>query len=293
MNGLVAEICRFVRERSSSGGVVPTPYPGLGVLYDTQPTRLEAMIYDPVVCLVLQGAKETYIGDRCIRFGAGESLIVSHAMPVTAAVTEASAAAPYVAMVLTIDLESARSLADELGVATNGREVVLDIEAAATDARLLDVMARLFRASLIPAEAKVLGPLYAREAHFCLLEADHAGMLRQMLWRDSAASRVGRAIARVRTEFAEPLCVADLAATASMSVSNFHQRFKALTSKSPLQFQKEIRLTEARRLLSVEGRNVSAAAFAVGYESPTQFSREYARKFGVPPRMHIARRSAA
>ncbi|MEM1151038.1 MAG: AraC family transcriptional regulator, partial [Pseudomonadota bacterium] len=279
--------------QSKLGEVFPTPYPGLSVLYDTEPTPLTAMIYEPVICLVLQGSKETYVGDRCVRFGSGDSLIVSHTVPVAAAVTEASKAKPYVAMILAIDLEIARSLYDETAATWSSREPAFNLDVARTDHRLLDAMGRLFRASLVPEEVRALAPLYVRETHFRLLEADHGGMLRQMLWRDSAASRIGRAIARIRTDFAKPIAVAELAAIAGMSVSAFHERFKALTSTSPLQFQKEIRLTEARRLLRAEGKNVSAAAFAVGYESATQFSREYSRKFGSPPREHTARRSAA
>lgn len=292
MDQLIADVSGFALSQPKTGGVIPTPLPGLSVLYDAEPTRLDAMIYDPVICLVLQGAKKTYVGDRCIRFGSGDSLIVSHTMPVAAAVTEASPERPYVAMILAIDLEIVRTLYDEATTTRDTREPALNLEVAKTDHRLLDAMERLFRASLVPEEARVLAPLYVRETHYRLLEADHGGMLRQMLWRDSAASRLGRAIASIRADFAKPMSVADLAASAGMSVSTFYERFRALTSKSPLQFQKELRLIEARRLLSVEGQNVSAAAFAVGYESPTQFSREYSRKFGLPPRAEITRSRA-
>ncbi|MEM9059719.1 MAG: AraC family transcriptional regulator [Pseudomonadota bacterium] len=293
MDTLIDEICKYTDSIERAGAIYPTALPGLSLLCDQAPTRLEAMVYDPVVCLVLQGAKETFIGERCIRFGAGESLIVSHSLPVVAAVTEASSAKPYVAMILSIDLDVARSLYDDLGDRTVDGSTAWTLEAAATDRKLIDAMARLFRASRDPAEAKALAPLYTREVHFRLLEADHGGMLRELLWRESAASRVGRAIARIRHDFASAIPVADLAATANMSVSAFHVHFKALTARSPLQFQKDLRLTEARRLLVLEGSTVSAAAFAVGYESPTQFSREYSRKFGAPPRADIARRSAA
>ncbi len=294
MDDLCKEIVAFGRGEAAAHGLIATPHPGLSVLVETSPTKLEAMIYDPVVCLVLQGAKETCVGDRCIRFGAGDSLIVSHTVPVVAAVTAASEAEPYVAMVLSIDLDVARGLYDDVGVSADDDDAGgLCIDVAATDERLTDAMARLFRATLSPRDLKALAPLYVREAHFRMLEARHGGMLRTLLWRDSAASRVGRAIAAIRADIARPMRVAQLAEIAGMSVSAFHERFKALTATSPLQFQKELRLTEARRMLSVEGRAVSAVAFAVGYESPTQFSREYSRRFGTSPRMDMAPRLVA
>jgi len=293
MQDLVDEILSFGHGTPKKNGMIATAHPGLAVLVETEPGRLEPMIYDPVVCLVLQGEKETRIGDRCIRFGAGESLIVSHATPVMAAVTQADAAAPYVAMILSIDLDVARAVYDDAGVPAAPESAALGLEAATTDAGLTDAMARLFRASLSPRELKALAPLYAREAHYRMLEASHGAMLRRLMWRDSAASRVGRAIAAIREDISKPMSVPELAAIAAMSVSAFHDRFKALTSTSPLQFQKELRLIEARRLLGVEGRSVSSAAFAVGYESPTQFSREYSRRFGGPPRADMPRRRVA
>ena len=135
-----------------------------------------------------------------------------------------------------------------------------------------------------PAEAKVLGPLILKEMHFRLLTAPHGGMLRNLIQRNSHASRITRAIAYIRQDFANPLAVADLADDAGMSASSFHQHFKSITAMTPLQYQKDLRLMEARRLLMSGQFSVSTTAYEVGYESPTQFSREYSRKFGVSPR---------
>lgn len=293
MQKLIDDITQYTRTTKKENGVYPTPYPGLSVLVETELSRLESMVYDPVICLILQGAKETHIGDRCVRFSAGDSLIVTHTVPVVAAITDASKSKPYVAMILSIDIDMARSFYDDLGVVTENGPDPHSLDAAPTDARLIEALARAFRASLDPRELQALAPLYVREAHFHMLEASHGSMLRQLLWRDSAASRVGRVIANMRADIAQPIRVAELAENAHMSVSAFHDHFKALTSTSPLKFQKELRLTEARRMLSLDGRSVSETAFAIGYESPTQFSREYSRKFGVPPREHMAQRSAA
>lgn len=286
---LISEICDYACQHRKSDTHYGTLVPGLSVLCDYEPTRLEAMLYDPVVCLVLQGCKETYIESRRIRFGAGDSLIVSHSLPVVAAVTEASRQRPYVAMILAVDLGVIRSLYDEIGATDLDREEARSLEAAATEPGLIDAMARLFRASRDPIEVKALAPLIVREIHFRLLRADHGGMLRQLLWQDSAASKITKVINRIRSEFRDTMMVSEMAKTAGMSASAFHQHFKALTAKSPLQYQKELRLMEARRLLTCEGASVSSTAFEVGYESPTQFSREYSRKFGVSPRHDLIR----
>lgn len=285
---LIADIQAYAHETGPQGHHFLTAVRGLSVLCDPSPTPLEAMIYDPVICLVLQGQKETRIGDRCIRFGAGESLIVSHTLPVIAAVTEASRDRPYVAMVLSLDLSIARSLHDEFGKAAGQVARGDSLEAATTDPKLTEAMGRLFRASLDPVEAQALAPLIVREIHFRLLQADHGGMLRQLLLRDSAASRIEKAIARIRADRTRTVPVSELAKTAGMSVSAFHEHFKKLTATSPLQYQKDLRLTEARRLITSGAETVASAAFEVGYESPTQFSREYSRKFGVAPRVDLA-----
>ncbi|MEM9224344.1 MAG: AraC family transcriptional regulator [Pseudomonadota bacterium] len=290
---LVADIQAFAKSAQRVGSIFPTPVAGLSVLCDAEPTRFEAMVYDPVVCLVLQGEKETRLGDRIVRFGAGDSLIVSHSIPVMAAVTNASAASPYVAMVLTVDLQTTRSLYDEIGGVAEPNAPAMSLNAAPTDPALLDAMGRLFRASQDPVEARALAPSIKREVHFRLLRAEHGTMLRQLLHLDSVASRVGKAIALIRGDYTNSIAVADMAKAAGMSPSNFHAHFKALTTKTPLQYQKDLRLTEARRLLVEERASVASAAFSVGYESATQFSREYSRKFGVPPRHDIFDAAAA
>lgn len=293
MNRLIQDLTHHVARFNCFKAMYPTSTPALSVLFDPAPTRMEAMIYDPVVCLVLQGHKETHIGDKCISFGAGDSLIVSHSVPVVAAVTEATRQRPYVALVLSIDLDAVRALYDEVGTISKPKPTADTLAAASTDPRLIDALSRLYYASEDPADAKALVPLYLREVYFRLLQADHGGMLRQMLWRESNESRVGRVIARLRRDYAKPMSVAELASDANMSVSGFYERFKSLTARSPLQFQKDLRLTEARRLLTREGQNVSTTAFTVGYESPTQFSREYSRKFGVSPRADMSKHLAA
>ncbi|WP_306260231.1 AraC family transcriptional regulator [Pararhizobium sp. IMCC21322] len=261
-----------------------TDVPGLVALSNRKPTRLEGMLYNPVICLILQGRKETYIGDRKLSFGQGESLIVSHDLPVMAQITEASLTAPYIAVALSIDLQIIRSLYDQIDDLDDLQSQFCAMDAAKADNELVSAFGRLFELVDNPLEAKVMVPLVLREIHFRILLAKNGGMLRQLLMRDSHASRIGKAIDRIRQDFAAPLSVSELAHIAGMSTSSFHEHFKAITSSTPLQYQKDLRLLQARRLILEGDCTVSSTAFAVGYESPTQFSREYSRKFGIAPR---------
>lgn len=293
ISDLANEVKDASREIGKSIPHLTTCIDGLSLFYADAPTRFEAMIYDPVICLILQGRKETRIGDRVVRFGAGESLIVSHTLPVTAAITEASDVVPYMAMILSINLGIARGLYDQVGDLNTGRKQCESLTASKSAPELIDAFGRLFRASQNPVEAEALAPLIIREVHFRLLQAEHGAMLRQLLWRDSAASKVGRVMTKLRDDLAAPLSVPEMAGIAGMSVSAFHEHFKEITGTSPLQYRKDLRLTEARRRLRETAGSVSSVAFKVGYESPTQFSREYTRKFGVSPRTDLARMRAA
>lgn len=267
---------------------VVAPMPGLVLLRHLRPTTLEATIYDPVICLIVRGEKQTIMGDRDLRFGAGQSLIVSHSLPVVSRITRASRAAPYLALIFAIDLSCARRLLHELGDVELSHAGGRSLEVGATEPALLDAFARYLALADEPIAARVLGPRLVEELHCRLLLAPHGAMLRQMIAHDSHARGVGRAIEHLRRGFKQDLAMADLARLAGMSPSSFYQHFKAIAGTSPLQYQKDLRLIEARRLLRTEGYTASGAAYAVGYESPTQFSREYARKFGHPPRADLA-----
>lgn len=255
---------------------------GLNTVCARHPSEIRAMVYEPSVCLILQGSKETIIGEDRLTLSAGQSVVVSHMVPCISQIVQATPAQPYVALVFELDLTLLRSLIDEVPPMTDrgGRGVRIGM----IDSALLDAMARLFDLVEKPGEQTVLAPLIAREIHFRLLLGDSGLGLRSLLDRGSAASRISLAIAHLKEQFAESIVVADLAQAAGMSISTFHTHFKSVTAKTPLQFQKELRLMEARRLLSAGEHNVSMAAFEVGYESPTQFSREYVRKFGVTPK---------
>lgn len=266
-----------------------TAIAGLYVHRQTRPNPFEATIYHPVICLNLQGRKEVAIGDRSVAFGVGQSLIVSHDLPVAARVIEASPEHPYLAIIVALDIAILRSLCEEIGQIAPGERQVEALATSATDAALVEAMERYFALTGNQVEARVMAPLILKEIHFRLLMANHGGMLRKLMRRDSHASRISRAIGRIRTDYRGSLAIAVLAEDAGMSPSSFHEHFKQITGTTPLQYQKDMRLMEARRLISMDGASVSSAAYEVGYESATQFSREYSRKFGSPPRNDVYR----
>lgn len=260
------------------------PLPGMTLYRQPVRTQFEAAIYQPVVCLILQGRKETAFGGKTYRMSAGECLLVSHDLPVLARIT----VAPYLALLLDVEVETLRSLYDEVGPTTAPTNAsALEVQKA--DEALFDALRRYVALTASPTDAKVLGPMLRRELHYRLLMAPFGGMLRSLLRHDSYASAVARAIAHIRGNFREPIAVPALAKGVGMSTSAFHKHFKAVTSSSPLQYQKDLRLLDARRRLVTGAATVTGAAYEVGYESPTQFSREYARKFGVPPSRDLAR----
>ncbi|MEO0325821.1 MAG: AraC family transcriptional regulator [Myxococcota bacterium] len=268
------------------------PIAGLSFYRRTAPTEFQAFVYDPLVCLILQGTKETSVGDRMLRASAGEHIVVSHDLPVVARITEASEDRPYVALIARLDVSELRSLHDEVGGAgeadASGAYAVAPVDDA-----LLAVLTRYVALLDEPAAAPVLVPLIRRELSYRLLHAGNGAMLRTLLHRDSHASRIGRAIDRLRNSYRERLEVPALARSVGMSTSAFHKHFRRVTATTPLQYQKDLRLTEARRLLESEAHSVSTAAFEVGYESATQFSREFSRKFGAPPSALRGRTAAA
>ncbi|NYJ13831.1 AraC-like DNA-binding protein [Rhizobium leguminosarum] len=258
--------------------------PGLLVIRKTCPSAFEASIYSPVFCLVLQGAKETSVGNQSASVAAGEMLLVSHELPVETRVTHASPVSPYLAVFVSIDVGLARSLLDQAGPngmgAGNGRS----LDTAVADAPLIEALARYL---LLPAnslEAEIIAPMIQREIHFRLLMAPVGAMLRNLLSPGGHASRVAKAIKTIRENFRESLALSVLANSVGMSQSSFHSNFKSVTGTTPLQYQKDLRLISARQLLAEGTHSVTSAALAVGYESISQFSREYSRKFGASPR---------
>jgi AraC-like DNA-binding protein len=282
------EQCRRAFASAGGSGKQPTivsPVQGLRLLRHPVRTEFEATIYQPVLCLIVEGRKETTFGDRTFKLGAGHCLLVSHDLPVVSRIVEA----PYLALLLDVDLTIVRGLYDELGPAAPGPNEARALEVHGATPLLLDALARYLALAGSATDAKALGPMLTREIHYRLLTAPFGGMLRSLLRFDSPASAVASAIAHLRQHFREPVVMAELARDVGLSVAAFHRQFKRVTSTSPLQYQKELRLLEARRMLRLGKASVSMAAFDVGYESPSQFSREYSRKFGRPPKSDVVK----
>jgi len=244
---------------------------------------IEAMIYEPVVCLILQGGKTTSSGSQRVELGPGDALLVSHDLPVVSRITSASRQEPYVALILSLDLGVVRSLHDQVAVADLPDTAARALSACRADPAWVAPLIRYLEMMDTPMDAAVLGPSVLREIHYRLLLSPIGGMLRRLLIADGHASRIARATHILRAGFRSALSVSDLAASVGMSPSSFHEHFKTVTGTTPLQYQKDLRLIEARALLVEQRQTVSEAAYSVGYESPTHFSRDYSRKFGLAP----------
>lgn len=247
------------------------------------PSELDATFYEPALCLILQGRKEIIAGQLHFTFGVGQVLIVSHEMPVVSKIAEASESEPYIALVLRLDMNIIRELQFEIAENPFDANRARSLEVNDASDQMTDALFRLVNASQDRAESIVLLPQILREIHFRLLQVPCGGMLRNLLRQNSHASKISKAISLIRCKYSDPLSFADVAKSVGMSASSFYHHFKVITESTPLQYQKKIRLLEARRLLMSEGESVTITALKVGYESPNQFSREYLRTFGSTP----------
>lgn len=279
---------------AGADGVAMTPIPGFTLMRHDRPTEIGPLLYRPLLCLVLQGAKEVMAGERVMRFGSGQSFLVNVDLPAVSRITRASLTEPYLAVALELDMAVMRGLMEEMA----DQPIVPQREAAPlfveeTEAVMRDCAARLVRLLDHPDATPVLRHGLIREMHYWLLAGPHGAILRRLAPADSHAQRIARAIARLRRDFARPLRVETLANVAGMSASAFHLHFKAVTSISPRQFQKQLRLLEARRLMLAEAQAPAQAAFAVGYESVQHFTRDYGRMFGRPPKRDVTESRAA
>lgn len=281
MTTLLDIMDRHGRLHADANGIATTPIPGVMFFRVTSLSGVSHAIARPLVCLVVQGAKQVTMGGRDFSLGAGDSLLITADVPIVSQITKASRAAPYVSLVLELDLATVAELSQEMGPAV--AEAADPVRVDPTDCEVAEAALRLLHLLDRPAALPVLQAPLIREMHYWLLAGRHGAAIRRLGWPDSHAQRIGRAVALLRADFAKPLPVNRLAEVAGMSVSTFHQHFRTVTSLSPLQFQKQLRLIEARRLMAAEGASASMAAFAVGYESVPQFTREYGRLFGAPP----------
>jgi AraC-like DNA-binding protein len=246
-------------------------------------TDAAGLIYEPVVCLVLQGRKRTFIGDSVLEYGPGEYIVVAAELAAMGQVCQASSAEPYLALNLILDPAVISALLLDMA---GHPEPPVQSGYGVTKASpaLLETWRRFAGLLDRPDEVRVMAPHLEHELMFRLLMGPQGGLLRQIAGADTRLSQIRRAMGWIKEHYADHLSIDAMATVAGMSLSVFHRRFKALTGVSPLQYQKHIRLHEARRRLITERAEAAAVAYAVGYESASQFSREYKRLFGSPPR---------
>jgi AraC-like DNA-binding protein len=262
------------------------PCEGLLLLGHRACTDHLAQIYDPVVCLVVQGAKQVQTSDRAYAIEAGQFLVVTHDMPVVSKITVASPGEPYLAVILSLQEEVLAGLHAQIAaidVAGPAHDDSYAVSHGDADADLLDAFVRCLRALRRPEDRDVLVPLIAREIHYRLLQSSQGHTLRHLGLGHPPAQTISRVIALIRQDLAAQVRVGVLAGEVGLSPSALHQQFKAVTGTTPIQFQKQLRLLEARRLIQSTAQSVTSACYAVGYSSPSQFSREYRRAFGHPP----------
>jgi AraC-like DNA-binding protein len=281
----LADAIRRQTERIGGENPFVTDVAGLWLLradYEKPPSHT---ISRPSLCVVAQGAKQTSFGGQRYDYRAGQALVVSVALPSVGRVLSATRDEPFLGAVIELDLAVLHEIAAGLEAAAAPQgEPVRSVFVRNFDGPLADCVLRLVRLLDTPSAIRALAPMIQREICYWLLTGPQGREVARATLENSPASGLLHALRCLRDRYADPVRVADLASLAGMSASAFHRQFKQLTAMTPLQYQKQLRLLEARRLMASEAANVQTAAFAVGYESASQFSREYARMFGAPPK---------
>ncbi|WP_296945624.1 AraC family transcriptional regulator [uncultured Massilia sp.] len=266
-----------------------TGIPRVAMVQGAVPEHELAAVYEPMVNLILQGSKSMTVGGQTLHYDPATYFVMSVDLPAAGVVRGSACGAPYLAVSLTLAPAVIGGLFADLPDAAAAQRRETGFSVAAVTAELLDAWVRMLRLMTRPADIPALAPAYEREILYRVLQGPMGWMLHDIAMPDTGLARINRVIQRIRRDYARPLRMEELAAEAAMSVSAFHRRFKAVTALSPLQYQKQIRLLQARTRLIATGHSVTRAAHDVGYESPTQFSREYARAFGLPPAKDAAR----
>lgn len=273
-----------VNRHISENGSASTAIPGLMLFRASSPTELDATVYEPSLCVVIQGAKEIIVGDDAFRYDPSSSLLVSVDLPASSRVVEASSEKPCLVAVVSLDMALVGELLYKVSTLPSTQPSGRGLGLAPMDEPLADAIERLLLLLDSPGDIEALAPLAQQEITYRVLTGPQGERLRQIASAGAPAYRVSKAIQWLKTNFAKPFSVESLAKQVGLSSSSLHHHFKRMTAMSPLQFQKQLRLQEARRLLLAESIDAAGAAYRVGYESPSQFSREYRRMYGAPPR---------
>jgi AraC-like DNA-binding protein len=263
---------------------IVTAIPGLILARLEKPSEPVSIMFEPRVCLIAQGAKRVQLGDDAYVYDPHHFLLTSVDLPTFVQVIKASPEKPYLGLVMKIDQrEISQLMVDSNLPPPRPQHSSRGIATGEVTVPMLTAFQRLIELLDEPKDIPILAPVIEREIFYRLLVGDQGVRLRQMASTGSQSQQIARAIDWLKGNFTRPLRIDDLAAQVNMSTSTFHHHFRAVTAMSPLQYQKWLRLNEARRLLLAENQDATTAAFQVGYESPSQFSREYSRLFGAPP----------
>ncbi len=282
------KLAEIAKRHAPADGEYHTTVPRLTIYRSSAPTDHDAVVYVPSLCVIVQGAKEVVVGGEAYRYDPAQSLLVSVDMPATTRVIEASPARPCIAIRIEIDSADVGELLADGTTVPSPSSTSRGVGVLAVEVPLLNSITRFVELIDTPKDIGALSPLVLREITYRLLSGPQGMRLRQIAASGAPAQRIARAITWLKEHFAEPAKVENLAKQVGLSPSAFHLHFKGMTGLSPLQYQKRFRLQEARRLMFSEGLEAAEAAFKVGYESPSQFGREYRRLFGAPPRQDVA-----
>jgi AraC-like DNA-binding protein len=277
-----SELVAAVRKYSKSDGVTDTAIAALHCFKMSLPSGQFPIIYRPSLCLIVQGAKSVMLDREIFHYGVGEFLVVSVDLPTTGQITLASEDRPYLCLQLDIDASQLGDLIAQTGLTSSARSS-RGLFIGRADEILTDCLLRLIRLLETPRDIAALAPMIVRESYYRLLQSEHGGKIAQLAIAGSIMQQIAKVIEFLKIDYRDKIRVEELAAMAHMSPSSFHHHFKQITALSPLQYQKRLRLQEARRLMMAELSDAASAAYRVGYDSPSQFSREYCRLFGAPP----------
>jgi AraC-like DNA-binding protein len=282
---------RIMRHTQSSGNIIqPTAIEQLDFTRSDTVSNAPHSVYEPILAIVVQGQKKAFLGEEMYQYGAMKYLVVSVDLPLSGFVTEATPDKPYLGLKLNLDLMQLCEMVAQMGTSSAKKEnSVRGVSVSNVDPALMECTLRLIKLLDTPQHISMLAPLMIRELYYHLLMGEQGKAVRQIATSGSNMQRIASAIQQIKSNFTQPMRIEDLASQIGMSTSSLHQHFKQVTSMSPLQYQKQLRLLEARRLMLAEDFDATSTAYQVGYESPSQFSREYSRLFGAPPMRDIER----
>ncbi|MCC4208319.1 AraC family transcriptional regulator [Vibrio parahaemolyticus] len=282
------KLAKLIDRWTGDANQYDTPISGLRFSRWTTPTPPTSYTHNPSICLIAQGRKRVLLGEESFIYDANHFLISSVDLPIIANIIEASEEQPYLGLIMELDLtEISQLIVDSELAFTQSKEAQKGIAVGELSEYLLDAFVRLAELLDEGQNIKILAPIIKREIFYRLLMSEQGTRLHQIVTVGSHSHQIAKAIDWLKNNFVKPLSVGDLASYTGMSKSSFYTHFRSMTSMTPLQFQKKLRLSEARRLMLTENLDAMAATFKVGYESPSQFSREYSRLFGVPPSKDI------